>query len=256
MDKHSKLQCHGGLASQVAAATNLLLPRKSLSKHNPASIRSRENPDCTTPRRPPPCRTCRHSAAAPPYTIRRSETTKSGPLAGCLTFTAVMTQCAGASPHPPLDLLLTLVPTQKTPHAGALTRPPQYFVSWIRSLNNRQDDEYCCPAFQDPPQTAEPCPLVDRIALHHPRHSHRRHTSKPSCRLRRLSTMYHTPKSPSNAEQPATVCCKPSRPMMLVLQAPPSDAVPRRTDSYQATPAAAVRCQHPHRQSATTPGCH
>ena len=47
--KHSKLQSHGGRVSQVATTTNLLLPRKSPSKHDPASIRSREKQ--TAPRR-------------------------------------------------------------------------------------------------------------------------------------------------------------------------------------------------------------
>jgi hypothetical protein len=49
------------------------------------------------------------------------------------------------------------------------------------------------------------------------------------------------PESPSEAEQPAAVYCKPSRPTMSLLQAPSSDAVPHRTGSCQATPAAAVR---------------
>ena len=40
--KHSKLQSHGGRVSQVVMTANLLLPRKSLSKHDPASIRSQE----------------------------------------------------------------------------------------------------------------------------------------------------------------------------------------------------------------------
>ena len=122
----------------------------------------------------------------------RAKTTESGPLAGCLAVTTAMTQRAGASPHPPLDLLLALVASQKTPHAGASPRPPQYSMSRIRSLNHHQDDEWCCPVFQDPHQTAKPCPPNDHISLRHPHNSLRRHTSKPSCRLRHLSTMYHT----------------------------------------------------------------
>ena len=62
------------------------------------------------------------------------------------------------------------------------------------------------------------------------------------CRLRRLTTMYRTGK-PSQAEQPAAIRCKPSRPMMPMPQAPSFDAVPRRTNGCQATLAAAVRCK-------------
>jgi len=64
-----------------------------------------------------------------------------------------------------------------------------------------------------------------------------------------------TPESPSKAERPAVVRCKPSCPMTLVPQAPSFDAVPRRTDDCQAMPAAAVRCKQPKTNAhTTTPG--
>ena len=64
-----------------------------------------------------------------------------------------------------------------------------------------------------------------------------------------------TPESPSKAEQPAVVRCKPSCPMTLVPQAPSFDAIPRRTDDCQAMPAAAVRCKQPKTNAhTTTPG--
>ena len=139
MGKNSKTAGHSGRASQDAAATNLLLPRKLLSKHNSASIRSQENPDCTTPRRPPPCRTCRHSAAAPPYTIRQSETTESGPLVGCLRRHHRDDTTRGGLATPAVG------PPRSRRHAedtarGALPRPPQYSVLRIRFLYRCQDD--------------------------------------------------------------------------------------------------------------------
>ena len=75
-------------------------------------------------------------------------------------------------------------------------------------------------------------------------HDLRRRASNRRSRLRHLPTMYCTGK-PSQVEQPAAIRCKPSRPRMPVPQAPSFDAVPRHTDSCQATPAAAVRCKQP-----------
>ena len=63
------------------------------------------------------------------------------------------------------------------------------------------------------------------------------------------------PKSLSNAKQPAAVRCKPSHPIVLLLQAQSSNAVPRRTDSYQAMLAAAARCKQPKPTSCDNP-CH
>ena len=88
-------------------------------------------------------------------------------------------------------LLLALTARQKTPHAGASPHPPQYSMPRIRSLSLHQDDKWCCPVFQDPHQAAVPRPPNDRITLHHPRNSLRRHTSKASCRLLHLLTMYY-----------------------------------------------------------------
>ena len=74
-------------------------------------------------------------------------------------------------------------------------------------------------------------------------------------RLCHLLMLYCT-KWPSQAKQPAAVRCKPSRPTMPVPQAPSSDAVPHRTDSRQAMPAAVVRCTQPTNNHVPTPGRH
>ena len=132
--KHSKTAGHGGRASQDAAATNLLLPRKSPSKHDPTSIRSRENQ--TAPHRGP-------TAIVPlPHHTPSDRVKPSNPDLSQAAFavTTAMTQRAGASPHPPLDLL-ALVATQKTPHVGASPYLPQYSMLQIRFLYRRQDDE-------------------------------------------------------------------------------------------------------------------
>ena len=74
-------------------------------------------------------------------------------------------------------------------------------------------------------------------------------------RLCHLLTLYRT-KWPSQAEQPAAVRCKPSRPTMPVPLVPSSDAVPHRTDSHQAMSAAVVRCTQPTNNHVPTPGRH
>jgi hypothetical protein len=114
--------------------------------------------------------TRRRSAAATPHTVRQNESTKSEPFAGCLAVATMITQHAGASPHPPLDS--TLVASQKTPrrrHRRASPHPPQYAIPQICLLNRCQDDEQCRPNSQDPHQTLEPRLLADSISLHHPR---------------------------------------------------------------------------------------
>ena len=73
-------------------------------------------------------------------------------------------------------------------------------------------------------------------------------------RLRHLPTLYCT-EWPSQAEQPATVRCKPSRSTMPLPQTTSSDAVPHRTDRRQATPPVTVRCKQPTSNHAPTPSC-
>ena len=155
-----------------------------------------------------------------------------------------MTQRAGASPHPPLDLLLALVTMQKTPHAGASPRPPQYSMSRIRSLSRHQDDEWCCPVFQDPIKQSSRARRMtaSRCATHATASAVILASQVVACAIFRRCT---TPELPSKAEQPAAVRCKPSYPTMMVPQAPPSDAVPRRTDNCQAMSTTAVRCKQP-----------
>src|SRR5687768_17492056 len=72
-------------------------------------------------------------------------------------------------------------------------------------------------------------------------------------RLRRHLTLHHIG-WPSRVEKPATVRCKPSRPMMLLLLS--SDVVPRHTNRCRATPAAVIRCKQLTHNRTTTPGCH
>jgi hypothetical protein len=75
-------------------------------------------------------------------------------------------------------------------------------------------------------------------------HSLRHHVSKPSCHLHCLPTCT-TSESPSEAEQPAAICCKPILPNVSLLRAPSSDVVLHHTGNCQATPATTVCYKHP-----------
>ena len=97
-----------------------------------AGRKTRET-DSPAPSRAPPCKTERHSIAATESTVRRSGTTESGPLAGCLSVVITKTQLTGASPRPPLDA--TSRRHAETPYAGASPLPPQYSMSRIHLKN-------------------------------------------------------------------------------------------------------------------------
>ena len=66
--------CRGTVAEQakMTRLPTFSCPKSRRRNTIPRRKKSRK-PDRTTPSRPPPCGTCRHSAAAPPYTIRQSE---------------------------------------------------------------------------------------------------------------------------------------------------------------------------------------
>ena len=81
--------------------------------------------------------------------------------------------------------------------------------------------------------------------MHHPRIQ-----PPPSCQqkqvvVRAVFRRCTAPELLSNAEQPTAVRYKPSLPLVSLLPAPFSDAVPRRTDNCHAMPAAAIRCKQP-----------
>jgi len=93
------------LAEQIQAgmANHLLLHFKSPPRCSPKPGEKTKKIDSPAPNRPPPCETRRRRAAATVPTPRQSETTESGPLAGCLADASAKTQRAGASPRPPSD---------------------------------------------------------------------------------------------------------------------------------------------------------
>ena len=130
-----------GRTSQAGAASNLLKYMKSPPRHDPTPIEKTRETDSPAPSRSPPCRTRRRSTVATVFTVQRSGTTESEPLAGCLAVATATTQRAGASPHLARRRTPPLVAKPKTPYAGASPRPPQYSMSWIRVLYYRQKDE-------------------------------------------------------------------------------------------------------------------
>ena len=138
-----------------------------------------------------------------------------------------------------VGLHLALVASQKTPHVGVSPRPPQYSKSRIHLLYPCQDDENFA-TFPSSPSTAERQHLVAPLA--HAASINMPGSQVVACAIFRRCT---APKSLSNAKQPTAVRCKPSHPIVLLLQAQSSDAVPCRTNSYQAMLAAAARCKQP-----------
>ena len=110
--------------------------REVATKARSNTDRKTRETDSPTPSRPPSCRTRRHSAAATESTVRRSGTTESGPLAGCLAVAIAKTQRTGASPRPPLDA--TSRRHAEDTVARASPRPPQYSMSRIHLKNCRR----------------------------------------------------------------------------------------------------------------------
>ena len=111
--------------------------REVATKARSNTDRKTRETDSPAPSRPPPCRTRRRSTVATVFTVQRSGTTESEPLAGCLAVATATTQRAGASPHLARRRTPPLVAKPKTPYAGASPRPPQYSISRIRIMNCR-----------------------------------------------------------------------------------------------------------------------
>jgi len=181
----------------------------------------------------------------------RVKNTGSEPLAVATTTT----QCAGALPHPPLDSTTLSSPRGKhcrrrpchtrhsTPHSTSVSEVAVEMESKDASLPKISSNNQA--------NAAGRLHLVDSP-------SHLATTARVASqrsRLCHLLTLYRT-KWPSQAEQPAAVRCKPSRPTMPVPLVPSSDAVPHRTDSHQAMSAAVVRCTQPTNNHVPTPGRH
>ena len=116
--EHSKLQSHGGRVSQVATTTNLLLPRKSPSKHDPTSIRSREKH--TAPHR----EGHRHAGAYSVVPLQHHR-----PLDSVISPDPDHSTTRGGLATSAVELHSRRL--EETPQAGALPRPPQYSMSQI-----------------------------------------------------------------------------------------------------------------------------
>ena len=205
---------------------NLLLPRKSLSKHDPASIRSQEKQTA-------PCREG-HRYAGPVAVVPLPQQTPSD----------------GVKPSNP-DLSQAVSPSPLRRHNA---RGPRHTRRWtssslsspcrrhrtlaIRMMNG------VAPSFKIPikqPSCARRT-TASRCATHARASAAIIASQVVACAIFRRFT---TPELPSKAEQPATVRCKPSHPTVMVPQALPSDAVPRRTDNCPAMSTVAVRCKQP-----------
>ena len=184
---------------------------------------------------------CHVGSAAAVLLQHHAPATGSGLHTGCLAVATMITQCAGGSPLPPLDLTLV---ASKNHHArgpchARHSTPRQGFVFFIAVEVVSNVAPRPCPhqsraTVADRPHLLASPAHITSAAMPRSRRSH----------LRRLPTMYRTGK-PSQAEQPAAIRCKPNCPIMPMPQASSFDVFPRRTNGCQATPAAAVRCKLP-----------
>ena len=135
--------------------------------------------DTTTPRRPPPCRTFRRDAAATTHSSRRSEQHRIRATRRLPRSRRRDTTTRGGLAHPPLDST-SCVTSKRTPHTGALPRPPQYSPPRIRLKGYRRSGEQRCPA---PAGSLSNNQVIVAVSTS-PRcftlaSSHRRHSSKP-----------------------------------------------------------------------------
>ena len=105
--------------------------REVATKARSNTDRKTRETDSPAPSRPPPCRTRRHSAAATESTVRRSGTTESGPLAGCLAVTIAKTQRTGGLASPAVGRHLSSPRRRhrmRGPHHVRLSTPCHGFV--------------------------------------------------------------------------------------------------------------------------------